>query len=124
MLQPLIITLREGVEAALVVGIIITYLAKTKKEHLKKYVYQGLAVAIAVSIEIAFIFARVALNEETFEGVVMWVAAGFIISMVIWMWKTGKRIRRDIEQRVERYSTAGQILGLFSLPSLWFCAKV
>ena len=95
------------------VGIIITYLVRTEREHLKKYVYQGLVAAIAGSIGVAFLFARIAINEETFEGIVMWLAAGFITSMIIWMWKTGKKIRKNIEQRVERYSTTGQILGLF-----------
>lgn len=113
MIQPLIITLREGIEAALVVGIIITYLAKTQKGHLKKYVWWGLISAIIASAGLAFLFTRITINQEALEGAIMWVAASLIISMVVWMWKTARKIREDIEEKVERYSITGQILGLF-----------
>ena len=50
MLEAMVVTLREGVEAALVVGIVLAYLRKTERGHLSRYVYRGLWAAVLVSI--------------------------------------------------------------------------
>ena len=109
MLTSLIITLREGMEAALVVGIIIVYLRKSGKEMLSKYVYWGLAAAIAASIAGAFALAPLllglGLNEELYEGAVMLLAAVFVGSMLIWMWRTARRLRKEIEIKVDKITT-------------------
>jgi high-affinity Fe2+/Pb2+ permease len=74
MITSFMITLREGLEAFLIVGIILAYLARTHREELKKYVYYGTGLAIAASLTAAGIFNLLSIrfagrNEELFEGV-------------------------------------------------------
>ena len=111
MLESLIIALREGMEAALVVGIIIVYLRKSGRETLSKYVYWGLTAAIAASITGAFaltpLLLGLGINEELYEGGLMLLAAAFVGSMLIWMWRTARRIREEIETKVNKI-TAGK----------------
>ena len=61
-----IITLREGVEAALVIGIVLAYLAKIGRPDLRRVVYAGLAAAFAGSIAAAVVINRMAFNEDIF----------------------------------------------------------
>jgi FTR1 family protein len=73
MITSFMITLREGLEEFLIVGIILAYLAQTHKEELKKYVYYGTGLAIAACLTAAGIFNLLAIrfagkNEELFEG--------------------------------------------------------
>src|SRR5712672_538692 len=73
MLQALIITLREGVEAALIVGITLAYLSKIKRPDLRRVVYAALAAAFVCSIGAAIVLARTQFNQDIFDGVVMFV---------------------------------------------------
>src|SRR5207237_100332 len=75
MLQAFIITLREGVEAALIVGITLAYLAKIGRNDLRKAVYAALGAAFLGSIGVAVVISRTHLNEDIFEGWIMLVAA-------------------------------------------------
>ena len=90
MLQAFIITLREGVEAALIVGITLAYLNKIQRPDLRKSVYSALAAAVVASIGVAILLSRLQLNEDIFEGWVMLGAAFFVITMIIFMMKTGQ----------------------------------
>ena len=105
MFESLVITLREGVEAALVVGIILTYLRKTGREGHGRAVMLGLGAGIAASLAGAAILAAAGVTEEAYEGWLMLVGSVFVASMVVWMWKTAKGLRRDIETRVETITT-------------------
>jgi FTR1 family protein len=100
MIESFIITLREGIEIALVVGILIVYLRKIDRPSLISWVYWGLALALLASVGGGIILARLAIDQEILEGYFMLAAAAFVISMVIWMWVTARRIRSDIEQKV------------------------
>src|SRR5271163_4378617 len=100
MLQAFIITLREGVEAALIVGITLAYLAKIGRNDLRKSVYAALGAAFAGSIGVAVVLSRFKLNEDVFEGWVMLVAAVFVVTMIVFMMKTGRRLKGDIESKV------------------------
>src|SRR5438477_372165 len=80
MLQTFIITLREGVEAALIVGITLAYLTKIGRQELRKTVYAALAAAFLGSIGVAVVISRTHLNEDVFEGWIILVAAQLIIS--------------------------------------------
>jgi FTR1 family protein len=100
MLQAFIITLREGVEAALIVGITLAYLAKIGRTELRKTVYAAMAAAFLGSIGVAVVISRTHLNEDVFEGWVMLVAAFFVVTMVIFMMKTGRKLKGDIEGKV------------------------
>src|SRR6202522_3335803 len=100
MLQAFIITLREGVEAALIVGITLAYLAKIGRNDLRKAVYAALGAAFLGSIGGAIVMSRLNLNEDAFEGWVMLVAAFFVITMVVFMMKTGRKLKGEIEGKV------------------------
>ena len=102
MLQSLVITLREGVEAALVIGIILAYLRKTGRRGWNRIVYMALAAAIFSSLIGAVIVDRLQVSEEVYEGWLLLVGAGFVFSMVWWMWRTGSRLKGDIEGRMEK----------------------
>ena len=100
MLEAFIITLREGVEAALIVGITLAYLAKIGRNDLRKAVYTALGAAFVGSIAMAIVISRLSWNEDVFEGWVMLVAAFFVVTMVVFMMKTGRRMKGEIEGKV------------------------
>ena len=118
MLSAFLIALREGVEAALVVGIVLVYLARTGRSHLSRYVWGGVAAAVALSLAVAIALERFNISEDGFEGVMYLVAAFFVVTMVWWMNHIAKNLRREIEDKVEKYagregSSAGWGIGLF-----------
>ncbi len=116
MFETLTITLREGIEAALVIGIILAYLGKTNKEALKKYVYAGIIAAVAGSIATA-IAIQMLLAEwsEFMEGLMFFIAAFFLATMLVWMHRTSKHIRQDVEQGIESALDKWQALGVLAL---------
>lgn len=118
MFESLIITLREGVEAALVAGIMIIYLRKTGRAALVRWVYLGLAAGIAASFLCAGVVAALGIAEEAYEGWLMILGAAFVASMVAWMLRTSKRLKGAIEERVEAIASrheAAVSIGLFGL---------
>jgi len=114
MLEAFIITLREGVEAALIVGIALAYLAKIQRLDLRRVVYAALVAAFLASLALALVISRLNFNQDIFEGVVMLVAAVLTISMVIFMARAARRMKRDIEGRVGALAGVGSRLGLFA----------
>src|SRR5271154_6010234 len=113
MLQAFIITLREGVEAALIVGITLAYLAKIGRNDLRKTVYAALGAAFLGSIGVAIVISRLNWNVDVFEGWVMLVAAFFVITMVIFMMKTGRKLKQQIEGKVGLLAGNDAWVGLF-----------
>jgi FTR1 family protein len=100
MIESLIISLREGIEVALVLGILVVYLQKIHRNSLVISVYFGLAFALLASVAGAMILQKLAIDQESLEGFFMLVAAVFVISMIVWMWLTAKKIRIEIEEKV------------------------
>jgi len=100
MIESFIIALREGIEIALVLGIVIVYLRKIERESLLVSVYIGLALAILASFGGAILLQKLAIDQESLEGLFMMAAAIFVISMIVWMWLTAKKIRSEIEEKV------------------------
>ena len=100
MLQAFIITLREGVEASLIVGIIFAYLSKVGRNELKKTVFWALGAAVAASVGVAAIIARTQFNSDIFEGWVMLAAAVFVVSMIWFMHKTARGMKGEIETKI------------------------
>jgi high-affinity iron transporter len=113
MLQAFIITLREGVEAALIVGITLAYLTKIGRAELRKTVYAALAAAFLGSIGVAIVISRTHLNEDAFEGWIMLVAAFFVVTMVVFMMKTGRKMKGEIEGKVGLLAGNDAWFGLF-----------
>jgi len=114
MLQAFVITLREGVEAALIVGITLAYLTKIGRAELRKTVYAALGAAFLGSIGAAIVISRTHLNEDVFEGWVMLVAAFFVVTMVVFMMKTGRKMKGDIEGKVGLLAGNDAWFGLFA----------
>src|SRR6266478_3176353 len=113
MLQAFIITLREGVEAALIVGITLAYLAKIGRNDLRKSVYAALGAAFAGSITVAVVLSRLNWNQDIFEGWVMLVAAVFVVTMIVFMMKTGRKLKGEIESKVGLFARGDAWIGLF-----------
>src|SRR5215472_4456997 len=113
MLEAFIITLREGVEAALIVGITLAYLTKIGRAELRKTVYAALGAAFLGSIGVAIVISRTHLNEDVFEGWIMLVAAFFVVTMVIFMMKTGRKLKGEIEGKVGLLAGNDAWFGLF-----------
>jgi len=120
MLAAALITLREGLEAALVVGIVLGVLRRLGQSDRSRPVWIGVATAIAVSVT-----AGLALNalgvafegraEEIFEGVAMLLAAGVLTWMIFWMQRQGRQVQAELESNVRRAVTTGSAWALFSL---------
>ncbi len=113
MLQAFIITLREGVEAALIVGIVFAYLNKIGRNDLKRVVLAALAAACACSLLVAVVLARTQFNQDIFEGVVMLVAAVFVLSVIWFMQRTARTMRSHIEEKLGALAGNSSRLGLF-----------
>ena len=113
MLQALIITLREGVEAALIVGITLAYLQKIGRPDLRRSVYWALGTAFVASIAGAVVLARLEANQEVFEGWIMLGAAFFVVTMIVFMMRTARRLKGEIEGKVGSLADRGSPIGLF-----------
>lgn len=113
MLQAFIITLREGVEAALIVGITLAYLNKIGRTDLRKAVYSALGAAFLGSIGVAIVISRLSWNEDVFEGWIMLVAAFFVVTMIVFMMKTGHKLKGEIEGKVGLLAGNDAWIGLF-----------
>lgn len=119
MIPTLIITFRETLEAALIVGIILSYLVKTSQTRYNNVVYVGIISGIVASIIGAFLFTSLAGGftgraEEVFEGITMLVGAVLLTTMILWMMKQ-KHIARELEDRVATQLSEAHKFGLFSL---------
>jgi high-affinity iron transporter len=101
MIESFVILLREGIEVALVVSILIVYLRKVNQPHLLPLVYLGLGLAVLASIAGAIMLQKLGLDNEALEGYFLLVAGVFVALMIIWMWRTARGIRREIEQKVD-----------------------
>jgi high-affinity iron transporter len=116
MLQAFVITLREGLEAFLIVAISLAYLKKTQRRELLPAVHWGIAASIVLSIGAGLLLAR-ARNQALWEGLLGITAALLVASLTVHMWRAGRYMKRDIEGRLAAESsdkTAGAaFLGVF-----------
>lgn len=118
-----LITFREGLEAALIVGIVLGYLKKTGHMDRQWSVWWGVVAAIVASLAAALGLQAVGARfegraEEVFEGVTMLLAAGVLTWMVFWMQTQGRRIKGQLEEEVRQAVAAEQSWALFSLAFL------
>jgi len=113
LLSAFLIALREGVEAALVVGIILVYLSRTGRSHLGRFVWYGVAAAAALSLAVAIALERWRISEDGFEGLMLLVASAFVVTMIVWMNRVARHLKKEIEEKVESYAEkAGRAAGL------------
>jgi high-affinity iron transporter len=100
MLQAFVITLREGLESFLIVAITFAYLRKTKRHRLLPAVLWGIATSVLLSLGVAVLFRR-ASNQALWEGMLALVAAVLVASLTVHMWRVGRRMKGEIETRLE-----------------------
>lgn len=117
MLGQYLITFRETLEAALITAIILSYLARSGRHSLTRYVWYGtfLAVAASLCLGASVWFAYGALSETSkllFEAVAAFVAVSVLSSMIYWMAVKGRNIREEMEKRVESAASQGVIISL------------
>jgi high-affinity iron transporter len=114
MFSSLIVTLREGVEAALIVGITLVYLAKMGRPDLRRTVYFALGAALVASVAGAVALSYLPITQDSFEGWVMLVAAVMVVGMIIFMMRTARKLKGEIESKVNELAGAGSQWGLFA----------
>jgi high-affinity iron transporter len=118
LLSALLLALREGVEAALVVGIVLVYLNRTGRRTLVKYVWGGVIFAFGASFATAVALQRWRVSEDGFEGLLMLLASVLVVTMIVWMNRVARSLKKEIERRVETYAqqatkAAGWGIGAF-----------
>ena len=106
MLGVLLITLREGLEAALIIGIILAYLSRTGNRQAFKPVWLGTGLAIIVSLVVGGIIYLVAGEmsgraEEIFEGSAMFLAVGILTWMIFWMRQQSVNIENHLQVQIQ-----------------------
>jgi high-affinity iron transporter len=107
MLPAFLLSLREGLEAALVIGIVLGALRKIKREELASSVWLGAGLAALVSLLAAlglgFIgFELEGAPEQIFEGVTMFIAAGILTWMIFWMSSQSRQLKASLEDGVNK----------------------
>jgi high-affinity iron transporter len=114
MLSTFIIALREGLEAALIVGILVAYLVRSERRHLLKPLWIGVATAIAASLALGAILSFTSAEltprgEELFAGLTSFIAVGLVTWMVFWMKRTARTLRDQLHGKVDSAITSGSI---------------
>lgn len=107
MIQTFVITLREGVEAALVIAIAIAYLKKTGRLALLPTVYQALITAVIACFTAAWGFTKIGISTDSYEGFTLLASAAFVLSMVVWMNRHARNMKGEIETRLQKGAEAG-----------------
>ncbi len=125
MLSTFIIALREGLEAALIVGILVAYLVKTGRKALLAPLWAGVGLAVLVSLATGAFLTITSTElsprgEEFFAGTTSFLAVGFVTWMVFWMKRTARHLKGQLEGQL---STA-VLAGPFALAAAAFFAVV
>ena len=120
MIAGALITIREGLEAFLIVGILLGYLTKVKRTQFKSHIWIGAAAALIVSALLAIIFQYMAFqfegtSAEIFEVVVAMLAVGVLTWMVLWMQRQSRGVKGELEQKPDDAISSGQAFALGSL---------
>jgi len=106
MLASFLLSMREGLETALIIGIVLGVLLKLKKTNLNVTVWAGAGVAVALSAAAAIVLNLLGMEfegrgEQIFEGSAMLVAAGVLTWMIFWMQKTAVNLKSEIEAKTQ-----------------------
>jgi high-affinity iron transporter len=115
MFQAFVITLREGIEAFLIIAISLAYLRKTGRRELIPAIHWGIGTSILLSIGAGILLAQ-ARNQALWEGILAIVAAFLVASLTVHMWRAGRHMKREIEGKLAASSVkagAGAFWGVF-----------
>lgn len=96
MLQAFVITLREGLEAFLIIAISLAYLRKSGRRELISAVHWGIGLSVVLSIAAAYLFQQAA-NQALWEGILAMAAAVSVATLTVHMWRTARKIKSEIE---------------------------
>src|ERR1700738_1695517 len=97
--QACVITLREGLEAFLIVAISLTYLRKSGRADLTRAVHWGIVAAVVASAAGGYALYNAA-NKEWLDGPLALVAAISVTSLTVHMWRAGRRMKGEIEEHL------------------------
>src|SRR5262249_30132256 len=106
MWQGFTIALREGIEAFLIVALTLAYLQRTGRPGLARAVYAALGVSLVTCGFAGWIFSKAA-NQSLWEGILALAAAALVGSLLVYMKRVSKRLKSDIEQRIEARAASG-----------------
>ncbi len=114
MLSTFIIALREGLEAALIVGILMAYLIKTNRTHLRRPLWIGVTLALLLSLSLGAILSFTSHQlgphgEEIFAGNLAVAAVALVTWMVFWMKRTARNMRHELENKVDHAIHVGSL---------------
>jgi len=117
LMVPVFLAFREGLEAVLVIVIILLYLKNTDQRFYYKYVYIGSALAIISSLIFAFVFSALfggfsGTSEQIFEGIAFIISGIFVVTLVLWMSKEGPKMKKHLEEKVEFSIESGRVLSI------------
>jgi len=112
MLVPFLIMLREGVEAALIVGIVASYLVKTGRRSWLFAVWSGVALAVLLCAVAGLLLSILNADfpqkqQELFESVIGLVAVFMLTSMVFWMKKAARSMKSGLQESIESALASG-----------------
>jgi high-affinity iron transporter len=118
-----VIALREGIEAVLIVSIVLAYLRQLGATDRARLVWwgAGLAVSLSAAVGIVIFIAGAEFEgtaEQVFEGLVTLAAVGVLTWMIFWMRRQGARIKSDLQEKVD----TALVTGGFALAGLAFFA--
>ena len=120
MLPSFLLSLREGLEAALIIGIVFGVLTRLNRQDLKPVVWWGVIAAVIASILVGIGLNLLGMSfegkaEEIFEGLALLFAAGVLTWMILWMQKQGRHMKTGIENETTKaLSTGGKALFLLA----------
>lgn len=106
MIDTFVVTLREGVEAALVIAISVAYLRKTGRQELLSTVYKALITAVVACFICAWGFTKIGISGDSYEGWTLLASAAFVLTMVIWMNRHGRKMKTEIETKLQERGDA------------------
>jgi high-affinity iron transporter len=118
MLAGFLLALREGIEAALIISIVLGMLKKMNRYDRAPVVWLGVVGAALLSVAAAIILGVVGAEfegaaEQVFEGFTMLFAAAVLTWMIFWMQKQGRQIQKGLEADVREALSGGQTVALF-----------
>ncbi len=117
LMVPIFLSFREGLEAVLVVVIILLYLRNTDQRFYYKYVFIGSILAIVSSLIFAILFNVLfggfsGAAEQIFEGVAFIISGIFVLTLVLWMSKEGPKMKKHLEKKVEHSIESGRVFSI------------